>query len=77
MKEGNEALLKRDEALEDLKKFCRKYPLNYYECSWCGQHEKHHGDPRETLENDRCFRCGFPWKIREGTEMRLPKSDVS
>ena len=63
----------KDEALNSLIKFCREYPLNYYECAFCGQHEKHHGDPRLTLENERCFRCGGYWIIRDGTEMRLPK----
>ena len=63
----------KDEAFDDLVKFCRLHPLNFYECVFCGQNEKHHGDPRLTLENDDCFRCGGPWQIRQGKEMRLPK----
>lgn len=48
-------------------------PHNLYECECCGQWDKGHDDPRDVLLSDRCFRCGGPWKIREGHEMRLPR----
>jgi hypothetical protein len=64
--------MNKDGALLSLMYFCNSNPLNYYECLMCGQYDKHHENVNETLEQEKCFRCGGDWIIRENTEMRLP-----
>jgi hypothetical protein len=48
-------------------------PYNQYQCEFCGQIDKGHDDPRDVITSDRCFRCGGPWKIKDGTKLRLPR----